>query len=179
MVQYRIKNFVSLEDVKTMCEIDKKNYKVNNQVDFETCKSWYDKNPRIYTAITHNSKVIGYINFMPITEECYNNFKTGKLLEQGITADDILIMEPNNSYYCLFSSVVVDKAYQNTEAFTYLISSFYKNMLRFTTENNIKITSIIADCVNNKIEQFVLNSGFKKVLKNKNYKIYEGNIFNK
>lgn len=179
MGNFRIKTFVSIEDVKAMCELDKKNYKTNNQVDFETCKSWYDKNPKIYTAITHNNKLIGYINFMPITEDCYNRFKSGELLEQGIMPDDILVMEPNNSYNCLFSSVVVDKKYQNTEAFTYLISSFYRNMLKLIKDNNIKINTIIADCVNKRIEEFVLSSGFKKVLKNKNYNIYEGNIFNK
>ena len=125
MRKFQIKTFVSLDDIMQMCELDKKIYKELNQVDFKVCESWYNKNPRIYTAITDNKKVIGYINFMPITEDAYNRIKSGALAESDVVADDIVNMEPNNAYYCLFSSVVVDKAYQNSEAFTLLITAFY------------------------------------------------------
>lgn len=179
MKKFQVKTFVSLEDVKFMCELDKKVFKENNQVEFKICEEWYNKNPRIYTAITDSDKLIGYINFMPITEDCYNRIKNGSLQENNVPVEDILRMEKNGSYYCLFSSVVIDKAYQNTEAFTILITTFYKNMLDHLNKNNIKIVSIIADCVNKKMEQFVINSGFKRVFKNKNSNIYEGNIFNK
>ena len=179
MSNFVIKNFVSKEDIKSMCELDKKVYKPENQVDPKICEGWYDKNPRIYTAIVSNNKIIGYINFMPITEDCYNKFKNGNMPEQGITPEDIEVMEPNKEYYCLFSSVVIDKAYQNTQAFTILISSFYRNLKQHVTQNNITIKSVIADCVNKKIGEFVKNSGFKQIYKDKNYNIYEGNIFNK
>lgn len=43
--------------------------------------------------------------------------------------------------------------------------------------DNIKIKSIVIDVVNPKMEQFVLDSGFKQVLKTENLNIYEGNIF--
>jgi hypothetical protein len=179
MVNFVIKNFVSKDDVKKMCDLDKTLYTPQNQVDLKICESWYDKNPRIYTAILLNDNLIGYINFMPITDECYEKFKSGKMPEQGITPSDMEVMEPNKSYYCLFSSVVIDKKYQNTPAFTFLISSFYRNMKKYLNDNNIKIKSIIADCVNKKMAEFVVNSGFKQIYKDNNYNIYEGNVFNK
>ena len=178
MKKFQIKTFVSLDDVRQMCELDKKVFKENNQVGFDVCTSWYNKNPKIYTAITDNNKIIGYINFMPITEDSYIRIKNGSLSENSVSADDILEMKKDNSYYFLFSSVVIDKEYQNTDAFTILITTFYKNTLNYIQKNNIKITSIIADCVNKKMEQFVINSGFKRVFKNRNSNIYEGNIFN-
>jgi len=59
MNNFTIKNFVSLDDVKVMCEIDKTVYSEENRVEFETCKKWYNKNPLIYTANFDNDKLIG------------------------------------------------------------------------------------------------------------------------
>lgn len=179
MNKFVIKKFVSEDDIFQMCELDKRTFKDLNQVDFDVCKSWYNKNPQIYTAIMKDDTLIGYINFMPVTDTAYKKFREGKLSEQSLTAKDIKIMRPNKEYYCLFLSVVIDKKYQNTEAFTILISNFYKNTKTYLQTHNISIKSILADCVNKKMEQFVKNSGFKRVFKNENYNIYEGNIFSK
>ena len=156
MGNFVIKNFVSLEDVKQMCELDKMVFDKPNQVDFEICKTWYDKNPLIYTAIYDNHQLIGYINFMPISDQLYNKFITGTFMEQNISPDDILVMESGKEYYTLFSSVVVREDYQNTDAFLLLISNFYRNMKAKLMRENIKIKSTIADCVNKKIKQFPL-----------------------
>ncbi len=177
MSGFVIKTFVSLDDVRDMCELDKAVFSDNNLIPFEIVKTWYEKNPRIYTAIFNGSELIGYINFMPITDECYSRFVTGEKIELGINPDDILVMNPKGSYKCLFSSVVVKEEYQNTDAFFLLLSAFYKNMRHFMEENDVKITSIIADCVNPKMEQFVRDSGFKELLKKDDLNIYEGNIF--
>ena len=126
-----------------------------------------------------DDELIGYINFMPVTDGAYKKFREGKLTEQNLTAKDVKILKPNKEYHCLFLSVVIDKKYQNTEAFTMLISNFYKNTKNYLQTHNIIIKSILADCVNKKMEQFVKNSGFKRVFKNENYNIYEGNIFSK
>lgn len=177
MSKFTIKNFVSLDDVKKMCELDQAVYDEFNQVPFEICKTWYEKNPHIYTAIFNNDELIGYINFMPISDELYNKFITGTFMEQNISADDIMIMESGKEYYTLFSSVVISEKYKNTNAFFMLLSSFYKNMKTKLTAENIKIKSTIADCVNKKIKKFVIDSNFKQVIKNKDFDIMEGNIF--
>jgi len=114
---------------------------------------------------------------MPISDELYNNFKAGKTLEQAINPKDIMVMESGKSYYCLFSSVVIKEEYQNSDAFLLLISSFYRNMKTKLTRENIEIKSVIADCVNKKMEQFVIDSNFKPLLINDEFNIYEGNIF--
>lgn len=177
MSKFIIKNFVDLDDVKEMCELDKVNYEIDNQVSFEICKTWYKKNPLIYTAIFRDEELIGYINFMPISDQLYNNFVNGKIPEQSINPKDILVMKPGKSYYCLFSSVVIREDYKNSEAFLMLMTTFYRNMKTKLSRENITIKSIIADCVNKKMEKFVKDSGFKQVFKNKDYNIYEGNVF--
>ena len=173
MSDFLIKNLVSKNDVKSMLEIDRIVFKNENNVPEDIVMSWYNKNPNIYTAIFDKQKLIGYINFMPITKECYDSYLTGKYGENNINSDDVLIYKPNEKYYTLFSSVAIDPKYHNSSVFTHLITNFYKNMKDYLTANNITIISTIAECVNSKMEKFVANSGFKKI-KNK---IYEGQIF--
>ncbi len=177
MEKFTIKTLVSLEDVKNMCLLDQEAYPESEQVPFEACKEMYEKNPFIYSAIFDGTELVGDINFLPITDECYEKIKSGQLKEHYMSADDIVVMEPNKEYYCLFSSIIIKKSYRNSEAFFLLLSSFYKNMKNKLQRENIKIKSIITDVVNDKMEEFVINSGFKQVYKDDKFNIYEGNIF--
>lgn len=178
MNKFTIKTLVSIEDVKNMCKLDEETYPESECIPFEICKEMYEKNPFIYSAIFNGNELVGDINFLPITDECYNKIKAGKLKEPHMSKDDLLVMEPNKEYYCLFSSVIIKKSYRNTEAFFLLLSNFYKNMSRKLKVENIRIKSIIVDVVNKKMEKFVIDSGFKQVFKDENHNIYEGNIFN-
>jgi len=173
MNNFVVKNLVTKDDVKSMLKIDKIVFKEENNVPKDIVLSWFNKNPNIYTAIFDKNKLIGYINFMPITEECYNNYLTKEFTENNIVSNDILTYQPNEKYYTLFSSVAINPKYHNTTAFTQLITNFYKNMKSYLTKNNITIISTIAECVNKNMEEFVVSSGFKKIKNN----IYEGQIF--
>lgn len=177
MGKFTIKTFVSLDDVKNMCLLDEEAYPESERVPFEVCKAMYEKNPFIYSAIFCGNELVGDINFLPIADETYFKIKSGNLKEHFMTADDIVVMEPNKEYYCLFSSVIIKKKYRNSEAFFLILSNFYKNMKDKLQKDNIKIKSIVIDVVNPKMEQFVLDSGFKQVLKTEELNIYEGNIF--
>ena len=173
MSNFLIKNLVTKNDVQSMLKIDKQVYKNENNVPEDIVMSWYTKNPKIYTAIFDKTKLIGYINFMPITKDCYERYLFDDFCENNIVNDDIVVFEPNKQYYTLFSSVAIHPKYQNTSAFTQLITNFYRNMKEYFIKNKITIISTIAECVNENMEKFLINSQFKKIKKN----IYEGKIF--
>lgn len=177
MKKFTIKTLVSLEDVKNMCLLDEEAYPESERVPFDVCKAMYEKNPFIYSAIFYGDELVGDINFLPITDECYEKIRCGELKEHYMTADDIVVMEPNKEYYCLFSSVIVKKKYQKSNVLFLLLSNFYKNFKDKITRNNIKVKSIIMDVVNPKMEEFVKDSGFVQVCKDEDSNIYEGNLF--
>lgn len=172
-----VKNYIDESEIKTLCDIDKSLYSKENCVSIKTCKSWYKVNPFIYTVICDGDKIIGYINFCPITDKCYKLHSLGLIKDSQIKDTDILPFSDNASFHCLFMSVAIKKDYQNSNALYYLMQNFYMKINRIISEKHIKIKSIIADVVNEKIEKFVLDNGFKQIIKNDNCNIYEGNIF--
>jgi len=176
MENFEVTNNIKKSDIDKLIELDKLVYTENDLVDKKLCYEWYRKNKRLWTIIKHNNKIIGYINFMPITDECYKKYKKNIIKEQNIFYDDILNYQPNNNYCFLFNSIVVHPDYHNTKASIVLFHTFYKNTLKFLKENNITIKTILAHIVNEKIEKIVLRNGFKLIYKYNNYKLYEGNI---
>ena len=177
MKNFIVKNITEDKYIKEALKLDAVVYPNITQVDFETCKMWSNKNPYIYHFIFDNEKLIGYCNFMAISESCYKRYISGKMRDNTIGEKDVITLKKNRSYRFLFCSLVVDEKYRDGEALTYLLTSFYRNTKRLFKDKNITVKSVIADCVNKDIEEFLKNSDFKLVHKSTDSAIYEGNIF--
>ena len=78
-MEYTIENNPTLNDIRQMIEIDKQVYDENDCGNLEKCLEWKKICPELYTAIKYENQVVGYINFVPITKECYEKFKLGKI----------------------------------------------------------------------------------------------------
>lgn len=176
MGKFVIKNFIGDEELKQIIELDRKNFSDDNFTNFDICKEWIDVNPYICTCVYDQNILGGYIAFMPITKECYDRHIKGEIKDSEIRGKDVLPFEVGKEHYCLIVSLVVDEKYRDGDLLVYLLNSFYKKVKKFERDG-IKIKTIIADCVNERVEEFALNSGFKCVVKNNYCKIYEGNIF--
>lgn len=175
MGRFTIKNFVGDEELRDMIRLDKQNYAEEDQGVYETCKQWLEANPFIYTCAYDGDKLGGYIAFMPITKECYLRHINGEMKDSQIKGSDVLPFAVGQEHYCLFVSLVVDKNYRDGDVLVSLLNAFYKRLKDYE-RNSIVIKTIIADCVNPRVEQFAKSSGFKCVIKNKHCNIYEGNI---
>lgn len=69
MNKFKIMNKVNDDLIKKMIELDKLVFKGDDIGAFDKCKEWVGINPDIYTVLMADNKVIGYINFMPITDK--------------------------------------------------------------------------------------------------------------
>jgi hypothetical protein len=123
------------------------------------------------------STLVGYINFLPITNECAKLIRKGIKKDSDITGEDILNYEKHDTYTCLFVSLVVHPDYQNTNAMMRLLTAWRKHVKELMQKNNITIESILVDCVNDKIKELVKRLKFKPIIKNDRMNIYEGDIF--
>lgn len=173
MSKFRIVNQVNDTLIKEMIELDKLVFKGDDIGDEDKCKEWVGINPDIYTVLMADNKVIGYINFMPITDESYNKIKEGKLKDYELNTDDIISFSNCKPLKCLFTSIVVHPDHQKGLA----LKTLWKGFLNKLKSLNLTISSVIMDCVSylgEKCAKSYLGAEF--ITNSHNGKIYEGNI---
>ena len=178
MKKYDIKKFqISYHPdsatIRKLIELDKSVYNISDIGVYDKCMEWYCKNGDIYTVLSYQDKPIGYINFMPITDECYKQYRTGKMHDYEINKEDIVQFSSTCPNKCIFTSIVVDTKFQNTPATILLIQALIKKL----TKMNAKISSVLADCVSEKgLKGFTKFFNAKYICDSLSGKIYEGTI---
>lgn len=173
MSKFSIVNQVNDTLIKEMIELDKLVFKGDDIGDEDKCKEWVGINPDIYTVLMADNKVIGYINFMPITDKVYNKVKQGKLKDYELSIDDIVAYSSHKPLKCLFTSIVIHPDHQTGLALTRLWKGFIDKLKSL----NLTITSVIMDCVTEMGEKCAKNYlGAQFITNSHNGKIYEGNI---
>lgn len=173
MSKFNIVTRVDDNLIKEMIELDKLVFKGDDIGAFNKCKKWVEINPDIYTVLMADNKVIGYINFMPITDTSYNKVKQGKLKDYELNNDDIILFSNCKPLKCLFTSIVIHPDHQTGLALTRLWKGFINKLKSL----NLTIVSVIMDCVTEMGEKCAKNYlGAQFITNSNNGKIYEGNI---
>lgn len=126
--------------------IDNNSYSKHDIGSYNKCKEWLEVNKDIYTIITLKDRCIGYINFMPISNDCFNNFKKGIMKDYMITKNDILPFSKDRDNKCLFCSIAIEKKYRDTNAINILIQAF-KDKINTMKNDGYIISETIFDCV--------------------------------
>ena len=153
-------------------DLDKLVFNKSNIGNFDRCKEWLSINDQIYTMITFSDRLVGYINFMPITDDCHSQFISGKISDDEITKKDVLTFQEKTPTHCLFVSIVVHPDFHNTTATTRLWNAF-KSKLKNLRKSGFKIKSIIMDCISKEGEKLALKTHKSNYVKDsKNGKIY-------
>lgn len=173
MSEFSIETRVNDNLIKQMIELDKLVFKGKDIGAFDRCKEWIKRNPEIYTVLMQDDKVIGYINFMPITENAYQAIKQGKLKDYQLSSEHIIEFQSKKPLKCLFTSIVVHPDHQTGLALIRL----WKGLLNKIKSLNLTISSVIMDCVSYLGEKCAKNClGAHFIANSYNGKIYEGNI---
>lgn len=157
-------------------ELDAMVYEGDDIGQVDRCKQWLEVNNQLYTFLTLNDALVGYINFMPITDECYAKIKTGKHKDFQLQLDEITQFVSGKEHKCLFVSVVVRKEFRDGLAIQRLWNGF-KSKLEELKSKNVIITDIVTDCVTDIGEKCAINYlNGKFVCSSGNGKIYQGYI---
>lgn len=173
MSKFSIETRVNDTLIKEMIELDKLVFKGDDIGAFDKCKEWVKRNPDIYTVLMQDDKVIGYINFMPITDESYNKIKEGKLKDYELNNDDIISFSNCKPLKCLFTSIVIHPDHQKGLELVRLWKGFINKLKSL----NLTIVSVIMDCVTEMGEKCAKSYlGAIFITNSHNGKIYEGNI---
>ena len=164
----------SFELIKQAVELDKLVYNNSADVgDINKCNAWVKKNNKIYTFLLDGDDLIGYINFMPVTDDCYEMFKLGKIRDSDISVKDIVKFYKRTPNKCIFISIVIHPNYQKGLGLRILFRGFLKK-LKLLKQQNIQISHILADCVSSIGEKAAIKLLKAKLIKEfPNHKIYE------
>lgn len=177
MENYEIVYYPTIEDVKQMIDLDGDSYKDDKDCGvLSKCMKWLQICPDIYTIVKIKGQVVGYINFVPITLDCYNKFKTGSFKDYMLETFDILPFKKGDNF-CLFMSIVTKEKFRNSNIIIKLIDAFKKRIFTLK-EHGCVIKSVVADCVSPIAERFVLNKFNARYISNteSGSKIYEFKI---
>ena len=173
MSKFNIVTRVDDNLIKEMIELDKLVFKGDDIGDEDKRKEWVEINPDIYTLLMLDNRVIGYINFMPITDKAYNKIKQGELKDYKLDKNDIIAYSNNKPLKCLFTSIVIHPDHQTGLA----LKTLWKGFLNKLKSLNLTISSVIMDCVSTLGEKCAKNYlGAQFITYSNNGKIYEGNI---
>ena len=172
MSKFSIETRVNDEMLKEMIEIDKMFFTGDDIGVFDKCKEWIKINPDIYTVLLFEGRVIGCINFMPITDKAYKLFKQGKLKDYELKREDVVQFKSKEPLKCLLTGIAIIQEYQDCEAVKILWSGLLNKLKAF----NVTISGVVADCVSKQGEKFVKQRlDAKFIINSNNGKIYEGN----
>ena len=156
--------------------LDEETFDESDTGTFALCKEWYRKNKKIYTVLKLNGEVVGYINFMPLTDECYQQFRQGKCKDVNLHKKDIALFSKNKKNKCLLLSINIRKDLRDSKAIVLLWNGFIKRIRKWHKKGVI-VSSVLFDCVSpDGIKYAVKHFDAKYICDSDGGKIYEGTL---
>ncbi|MEN8905049.1 MAG: hypothetical protein ABF289_03725 [Clostridiales bacterium] len=146
-------------------EIDKIVYPDEYQGTFEVCKAWQDKNLEIYIFLKdiRIDEVIGCINLMPLSDEFYNLFISGKYMDLEIPVSEIKTYSKPGLYKMCLISITLLKEYRDSEAIKILYNAILYKLIELSKQG-IYCHELLADVISADGEKFCKSFGMKKVV---------------
>lgn len=113
---------------------------------------WIEINNDIYTFLVEraNARSVGYINAMPVSDECFKSILAGTKADKEITADDLRSYEPNAAISLYLMSIAVDPDHQkhggglDSEALEHLINGMIGKLMYYAMNRNLRVKQIAA-----------------------------------
>ena len=166
---------VTMTDIEQACMLDRMVYSEDLRVEPSDCEKWFKVNPDIYVMIRDIQKgfIVGYINIAPVTDECYELFKSGEFVDTGLTSEMMLSYDMPFPYSLYFTSIVIHPDYQNSEVFMKLFSAVVDKFI-WLGHHEVYVKRMIADAVSENGVKFCKLFGMKKIKSsNHNSSLYE------
>ncbi len=155
--------------------LDNQFYDEEYMWDNEYQEAIYEKNKDSFIACICGNKLIGYLNYLTITDDVYNKIKTSDVIIDKFKLDDIIPFTNNVNIF--IDSVVVDLNYQDTEVIKYLTDGLLSKLKSIDSKYNIK--SLSGTAISEDGKKLLTNLGMENVkLLNdgNNLFIREGNV---
>jgi hypothetical protein len=115
-------------------------------------REWVGVNPDIYTFVfdRRDDKVGGYINAMPVSNECFDKIKAGEIRDNQITSNDVVAFLRNQTLKVYLMSVVIDPVLRRAsqglfqEPFERLVTALIGKLYYHAINHQILVTELVA-----------------------------------
>ena len=156
---------ITKEHIAQALELDRISYDEIYHLDLETCEAYFRKNPLIYIMAndTAAKKIIGYINFSPLTEATYSRILSGQVIDTVIRGNDIVEYSDKQACWGYLSSVVVHPDYRQRGYARLLLSKLSELLCKLAEERGIFFKGIVADAVSDAGYRLLYHMGFEQV----------------
>lgn len=160
--------------IKEAIEIDNIVYPIEYRGDYDTCLSWLEKNPDIYTMLLDNDRVIGYINAMPTREYSFNYLN--EIIKEGgveIIPEEIFSYDDPRVFGIYICSIAILPSYQDTKAIDFLLGKFFMRLSEILGDKVNSLT-FLAQVISEDGEKFCNRLGLIEIKDCGNMKLYGG-----
>jgi len=153
----------TIENFNTFIELDSKAYEAQYVTSLEKMVERNSCADMCLIAAKVLGKIVGYINYFPISDELFEEIKTGKMITDiNIGAEDVATYITGCKVYIM--SVVVKPEYRGGKA-TKLLGEAFQNHMNQLKDSGITPSAIIAMTVSAKGKSFVEKFGLTEYLK--------------
>ncbi len=95
-------------------EIDKSAYSDaynDSPISIETAMNWYRIEKDIWSFVKniYTKEILAYINAIPVNDETYQKFMSGKLNEIDLKSNEILVLDTSSNYNLIVLSIAIKK----------------------------------------------------------------------
>src|SRR6185436_14976817 len=153
-----IESAATLEDVLSQCRaIDSEVYKnlpgyTEQALKPGQSKGWLEINRDIYTFLLARPEdtAVGYVNAMPITEECFQDIVYHKKADNEVVPRDVVDYSPGSTPALYLMSMAVDPGYKKTsrgldsEPVERLTNGIVAKLLHYAIQKEVRISKLAA-----------------------------------
>ena len=156
--------------IKDILKLDKQFYKDEYLWDNDYQLKIFNKNKNSIIAIAYSGNIIGYLNYLAIKKEKYDEILNSSITIDEFDINEIISYQKNENNYITLNSVVIDKNFQDGYVVKLLVKRL-KKILKKMNDNKYKIAGINSFAVSNDGMKFLERLGFekRKKLEDNNY----------
>lgn len=125
-------------------------------------KELFEKNKDTIIIVTYKNKVVGYLNYLVITKEKYDDMINSNKTIDNFSINEILPFYKSKKNYITINSVVIDKKHQDGYIIKYITKKL-KKTLRKIHSNNYKIGAINSFAISEDGRNFLEKLGFERI----------------
>lgn len=142
--------------------LDKKNYPAEYLWSIDQQRSIFKLNPDSILLIRNKKHIIGYINYLTITEEAYNHLKRAQVFYRDISPESITSMRRRRRNYLLIESICIDKNYDSEKMIAF-ISRHFRTFLRNRHKQGYNMHGIISVAISDFEKEYLSSENFAHI----------------
>ena len=141
--------------------LDKKFFKEEHLWESDYQLQLFNKNKNSIIMVKYNNKCVGYLNYLVITKEKYEQMVNSNTIIDEFILDEVTTFYKSKKNYLTINSVVIDKKHQDSHVIK-LLTKKLKRILKQMNSDKYKIAGINSFAVSTDGRKFLEKLGFEK-----------------